>query len=63
MIEALRLAGFEIQVAIPRFLPYTMSGKRKAPIWMIRTSLSLPFAWRIFGKQFLVVASKQLASV
>ncbi len=56
--EGLRLAGFEIQTTIPRFLPYTMSGKRESPIWMVRLYLSLPLAWRLFGKQFLIVAQK-----
>jgi hypothetical protein len=58
MVEALRLAGFSIEVAIPRFLPYTMSGKKEAPIWAIRAYLALPFVWRFIGKQFLVVARR-----
>ena len=56
--EVLTLCGFEIVEARPSFLPYTMSGSREPPIWMLRAYLRLPFAWRFFGHQFLVVARK-----
>ena len=39
-----------------RFLPYTMSGNREMPIAFVKAYLNMPFAWPIFGKQFLVVA-------
>jgi SAM-dependent methyltransferase len=57
--EVLRNCGFEIRVCRPRFLPYTMSNGGEYPIWMLRAYLSLPFAWSIFGKQFLIVAEKK----
>jgi SAM-dependent methyltransferase len=58
MCEALRAAGFEIERSIAKFLPYTMSGKQESPIWLPRLYLSLPAMWRVFGKQFLIVARK-----
>jgi SAM-dependent methyltransferase len=56
--ECLRSAGFEIERSVPRFLPYTMSGKKPPASFLINTYLSLPIAWPLFGKQFLVIARK-----
>jgi len=56
--EALRTRGFEITVCLDRFLPYTMATGREYPIALLRAYLKLPFAWRFFGKQFLVVAAR-----
>jgi SAM-dependent methyltransferase len=58
MVEALELAGFQMQAVVPRFLPYTMARKRPQSPALVRIYLSLPFAWRILGKQFLVIARK-----
>jgi SAM-dependent methyltransferase len=54
--EALRTRAFDIDVCIGRFLPYTMADGRQYPEVFLRAYLKLPFAWRFFGKQFLVVA-------
>ena len=59
MVEALTLKGFEVERCVPKFLPYTMSGSRNPPLFLIRIYLRLPALWRIFGKQFLVVARKR----
>ena len=56
--EGLRKHGFSIDRTISRFLPYTMNGSLPTPDLMIKLYLRLPLAWRILGKQFLVVASK-----
>lgn len=56
--EVLQLKGFEPLLSIPKFLPYTMVGKRQTPTWMIALYLRCPLAWNILGKQFLVVAQK-----
>ncbi len=56
--EGLALRGFRIVKKIDRFLPYTMSGGRKAPLSALKLYLMLPLAWRLFGKQFLVIAEK-----
>ena len=57
LAEALRINGFEIEQIISRFLPYTMKGAPSHPL-LVRLYLALPVLWRIFGKQFLVVACK-----
>jgi SAM-dependent methyltransferase len=58
--EALRLAGFDVVEQVPRFLPYTVTSFRAIPpSWsaiLLRIYLRLPFLWRLFGAQSLLVA-------
>jgi SAM-dependent methyltransferase len=56
--EVLKKTGFAIEVCVDRFLPYSMSQGRVYPVWMLRSYLAMPFAWRFFGKQFLIVARR-----
>jgi SAM-dependent methyltransferase len=56
LAEGLRLAGFEVVNACPRFLPFTMVGGPRYPLAFLRLYLALPFTWPLFGRQFLVVA-------
>lgn len=58
IVELLEMQGYEIERAWDRFLPYTMVGKAEKPIFLVGLYLRLPFLWRIFGAQFLVVARK-----
>ncbi len=59
--EGLTMEGFRVTRCIPRFLPYTMVGKRPAPIWAVKLYLKMPFLWRFFGQQFLLMAEKPLS--
>jgi hypothetical protein len=59
MREILSKCGFEIDVCLDRFLPYSMSQERIYPLWMLRAYLALPALWSLFGRQFLVVARKK----
>jgi SAM-dependent methyltransferase len=56
--EALENRGFHIERKQAAFLPYTMAGKKPAPLALVRLYLALPLLWRFLGKQFLVVAEK-----
>lgn len=58
LAEVARKRGFAIVGCWSRFLPYTMSAGWEHPIFAVRAYLAMPFAWRLFGKQFLVVAKK-----
>ena len=58
LADILRLSGFEIEQSIARFLPYSMSTGRQAPAFLVSVYLQLPFLWRVFGKQFLLVARR-----
>jgi SAM-dependent methyltransferase len=60
LAEVLKKCGYEIEVCIDRFLPYTMSQGRTYPLWMLRVYLAMPWAWPFFGKQFLVVARRSV---
>jgi len=51
-------AGFELENIYPRFLPLSFRGGLPVSRFLVRTYLSMPFAWKILGKQFLVVARK-----
>ena len=57
--EVLVKCGYSIELCEKRFLPYTMSDGKEYPMWIVRAYLALPIVWRIFGKQFLIVASKK----
>jgi|HubBroStandDraft_2_1064218.scaffolds.fasta_scaffold202082_2 SAM-dependent methyltransferase len=63
LAEALSNCDFEIERAVARFLPYTMSQGPRYPTWMLRLYLALPAAWTIFGKQFLVIGQKPSQTV
>lgn len=61
--EHLYAAGFEIVAVYPRFLPYTFTGRLPSHPALARAYLRLRIAWRIFGKQFLLVAERKAAAV
>lgn len=59
MVEALEVAGFQRELVIPRFLPFTMSTRVPQSAFLIRLYLQIPLAQRLWGKQFLVMARKR----
>ena len=59
LVEGLSLTGFAVQQSVPRFLPYSMSQGFTPPLAAVSLYLKLPWAWRFFGKQFLVIAQKR----
>ncbi|MCG6205028.1 class I SAM-dependent methyltransferase [Rhodopseudomonas sp. HC1] len=56
--EGLLLAGYQPELVIDRFLPYTMNNATPTADWMIRVYLRVPLAWKLLGKQFFIVARK-----
>jgi SAM-dependent methyltransferase len=56
--EVLTMSGFSVERATPRFLPYSMVGGFRYPLFMLRLYLVMPFLWWIKGRQFLVVARR-----
>jgi ubiquinone/menaquinone biosynthesis C-methylase UbiE len=56
--EHLYGAGFNIEKVYPRFLPLSFRGGLPVNKFLVQTYLRLPFAWRFFGKQFLIIAKK-----
>lgn len=59
MVEVLEIQGFQIEAVIDRFLPYTMVNTRVYPIFLVSLYLMFPLAWKVMGKQFLVIAKKR----
>lgn len=57
LAEALELSNYEVKRVVPRFLPYTVKDAAM-PVrpWMVSSYLRLPVAWRLLGRQMLVVA-------
>jgi SAM-dependent methyltransferase len=56
--EHLHAAGFRVTRITPRFLPYSFRGTLPASARLTRAYLRFPLAWRLLGRQFLVVAEK-----
>jgi len=56
LVEGVQLAGLTPVRVIPRFLPYTTKSRLPQAPWLIRLYLRVPLAWRLLGKQALVVA-------
>jgi SAM-dependent methyltransferase len=60
--EHLYAAGFEILMVRPRFLPYSFTGHLPSHPALVRAYLRVPLAWRMLGKQFLVLGERTRAA-
>jgi SAM-dependent methyltransferase len=58
LAEALEMTGYRIDLALAKFLPYSMSQGFRPPIWTLHLFLNMPVLWRLFGRQFLVIGTK-----
>ena len=56
--EILMLKGYEVELCVPRFLPYTTQGVLPTHPFFVRAYLAFPPIWRFMGKQFFIVARK-----
>jgi SAM-dependent methyltransferase len=56
--EHLFAAGFEPQRVIPRYLPYSFRGILPPSQRLTRSYLRTPLAWRLLGRQFLVIGRR-----
>ena len=56
--EALETRRFKVEKCVARFLPYKMAKTFRYPLLFVRLYVKVPLAWRVFGKQFLVMAAK-----
>ena len=57
--EALRLKGFDIELCIKRFLPFSTQGALPTHPMLVKLYLSFPIFWPILGKQFFIIAQKK----
>lgn len=58
LAEGMENCGFKILENHGQFLPYTLVNSREHPLWFVSLYLRLWPAWKIFGRQFLVIAAK-----
>jgi SAM-dependent methyltransferase len=58
LTELVEIHHLQVERAVDRFLPYSMVNQRQAPSALVSLYLRLPLLWKVFGKQFLVVATK-----
>lgn len=56
--EHLYGAGFDKIEIISRFLPLSFRGGLPVNAFLIKAYLNIPLAWKILGKQFLLIAQK-----
>lgn len=56
--EHLYAAGFEPERVEARFLPYSFTGRLPPSPLLTRAYLRTPAAWRLLGKQFLVIGRR-----
>ena len=56
--EHLYAAGFTPERVVPRFLPYSFTGRLPPSPALTKIYLNNPSVWRLLGKQFLVVGRK-----
>jgi 2-polyprenyl-3-methyl-5-hydroxy-6-metoxy-1,4-benzoquinol methylase len=56
--EHLYAAGYEPEQVEPRFLPYSFTGRLPPSPMLTRRYLRMPAAWRLLGKQFLVIGRR-----
>jgi hypothetical protein len=61
--EHLYASGFEIERVEPRFLPYSFTGRLPPSPLLTRGYLRIPLAWRIAGKQFLVIGRRSASAL
>jgi SAM-dependent methyltransferase len=58
MIELLQVHDFNIEQSESKFLPYNMVRVKERPLFLVSLYLRFSFLWKIFGKQFFIVAKK-----
>jgi len=56
--EGLSINGFDVVRNIDKFLPYTTRSALPQQPLLVAAYLKIPIAWRILGRQFLLVAEK-----
>jgi ubiquinone/menaquinone biosynthesis C-methylase UbiE len=56
--EHLYAAGYEVERVVPQFLPYSFTGRLPPSVTLLEQYLKMPFAWRLLGKQFLVIGRR-----
>lgn len=57
--ELLLTIGYQIDVMIPKFLPFSTKGRPSSPA-LLKAYLMIPLAWKLLGSQMFIKASKPI---
>lgn len=55
LAEAFNMTGFDVELSVPRFLPYTTKSRLPSGRAFVRLYLKVPLAWRVLGDQAFMV--------
>ncbi len=55
LAEAFAATGFDVELCLPRFLPYTTKSRLPSSPLLVRLYLKVPLAWRFLGAQAFMV--------
>jgi SAM-dependent methyltransferase len=55
LVEAFKATGFDVELNIPRFLPYTTKSRLPSGPGLVKMYLKVPLAWRFLGAQAFLV--------
>jgi len=58
LAEAFHMAGIDAREVYSKFLPYTTQSRLPQAPFLVRLYLAFPLAWKLLGKQFLLIGSK-----
>ena len=59
LVEAFAAAGFDVELNIPRFLPYTTKSRLPSGPRLVSLYLKVPLAWKVMGAQAFMVGRPQ----
>ena len=59
LVEAFATAGFDVELNIPRFLPYTTKSRLPSGPRLVSLYLKVPLAWKVMGAQAFMVGRPQ----
>jgi SAM-dependent methyltransferase len=58
LAEGIELSGLTVERVEPKFLPYTVKSRLPTNAALIRLYLKFPPAWKVLGRQMLIVARR-----
>ncbi|WP_239557992.1 class I SAM-dependent methyltransferase [Nocardioides cavernae] len=59
LVEAFTAAGLDVELNIPRFLPYTTKSRLPSGPRLVAIYLKVPLAWKVLGAQAFLVGRPQ----
>lgn len=57
LVEVLHAEGYDVDLCVPRFLPYSTKSRLPSGPGLVKLYLKVPLAWKVLGAQAFVVAT------